>query len=59
MPKKRKARARPDLRKVVWPPLMTLLKEIEALGYNAVGQKYGVSGTSIRRWVRTYNRYGE
>jgi transposase-like protein len=30
------------------------VREIEALGYLAVGRKYGVSDNAIRKWRRAY-----
>jgi len=39
---------------VARPPYEQLVTEIEALGYSAVGRKYGVSGNAVRKWVRSY-----
>lgn len=44
----------PDQRKVERPPCEQLLAEIDALGWSAVGRKYGVSGNAVRKWVRWY-----
>ena len=33
------------------PPIEVLLREIEDTNYSVVGRKYGVSRTSIKRWV--------
>jgi transposase-like protein len=33
-----------------------LLEEIEAVGYSAVGRRYGVSDNAVRKWVRFYER---
>lgn len=33
------------------PDIETLKKEIEDLGYSAVGRKYGVSDNAIRKWI--------
>lgn len=41
-------------RKVARPPHDQLLREIEQLGYLAVGRKYSVSDNAIRKWVRQY-----
>jgi len=41
-------------RQVDRPPYEELLCEIEASSYMAVGRKYGVSDTAIRKWVRQY-----
>jgi ribosomal protein S27AE len=46
--------ARPDMRKVERPPYEQLLAEVQAMGYSAVGRKYGVSDNAIRKWVRAY-----
>ncbi len=45
---------RPDSRKVQRPPYAVLVQETEALGFSAVGRKYGVSDNSIRKWMRSY-----
>lgn len=34
------------------PPLEQLIKEVEELGYRAVGRKYGVSDNAIRKWLK-------
>jgi predicted RNA-binding Zn-ribbon protein involved in translation (DUF1610 family) len=39
-------------RKVERPPLYVLQSEIDNMGYSAVGRKYGVSGNSIRKWLK-------
>lgn len=49
--KKRAASYTPK-RKVERPPIDVLLKEIEDLGFEGVGRKYGVSGNSIRKWAK-------
>jgi hypothetical protein len=41
-------------RRVERPPYDHLLREIEELGWEATGRKYGVSGNAIRKWVRSY-----
>lgn len=38
------------------PEYLTLLKEIENLGYASVGRKYKVSCNSIRKWVKFYEK---
>jgi transposase-like protein len=43
-------------RKAERPPREQLLREINEIGYLAVGRKYGVSDTAIRKWVRQYER---
>jgi hypothetical protein len=47
---------RPHLRKVARPPYAQLLREIDALGWSAVGRRYGVSDNAVRKWVRQYER---
>ena len=44
----------PERRKVDRPPYHQLLAEIDALGWSAVGRKYGVSCNAVRKWVRWY-----
>jgi transposase-like protein len=39
---------------VARPPYEQLVREIEELGYLAVGRKYGVSDNAIRKWRRAY-----
>jgi hypothetical protein len=43
-------------RKVLRPPYGTLIREIAADGYAAVGRQYGVSDNAVRKWVRAYER---
>lgn len=50
---------RPHGRRVARPPYEQLLREIDELGYLAVGRKYGVSDNAIRKWVRWYERERE
>jgi transposase-like protein len=33
-----------------------LQREIHALGWSAVGRRYGVSDNAVRKWVRQYER---
>lgn len=47
---------RPNLRKRPRPAYLTLLAEIDATSYRAVGRKYGVTDNTIRKWVRQYRR---
>jgi transposase-like protein len=47
------------MRKVARPVYEQLLAEIEAMGYMAVGRKYGVSDNAVRKWVRFYERERE
>jgi len=46
-------------RKVERPSFDVLKSEINTLGYSAVGRKYGVSDNAIKKWVRTYEKYGQ
>jgi hypothetical protein len=41
-------------RRVARPSHETLLREIAASNWEAVGRAYGVSGNAIRKWVREY-----
>lgn len=43
-------------RKVTRPPYEELMADIKATGYSAMGRRYGVSGTAIRKWVEQYAR---
>jgi hypothetical protein len=43
-------------RKVERPPHEQLLQEVLEMGYRAVGRKYGVSDTAVRKWLRQYER---
>ena len=45
-------------RKTSRPSYELLIQEIKELGYSAVGRKYGVSDNSIRKWIKTYEKYG-
>lgn len=47
---------KPELRRVARPPFGQLKREIAALGYSAVGRRYGVSDNAIRKWVAQYER---
>jgi hypothetical protein len=38
------------------PSYDQLLAEIDALGWSAVGRKYGVSDNAVRKWVRGYEQ---
>ena len=49
-------RPRPERRKADRPPYEQLLAEVRALGFSAVGRRYGVSDHAIRKWVRQYER---
>lgn len=47
-----------DSRVVNRPDYFILKKEIENLGYLAVGRKYEVSDNAIRKWVKNYEKNG-
>ena len=49
---------RPAARRVARPPYEQLVAEIEALGYAAVGRRYGVSDNAVRKWRRAYESDG-
>lgn len=52
----RRGRAQPALRRVDRPPYGQLMREIDALGWSAVGRRHGVSDNAVRKWVRRYER---
>lgn len=43
-------------RRVPRPPYAQLVREVHALGWCAVGRRYGVSDNAVRKWVRQYER---
>ncbi|HWF75035.1 MAG TPA: hypothetical protein VG186_16920 [Solirubrobacteraceae bacterium] len=45
---------KPETRKVPRPPYEQLIAEVRSTSYVAVGRKYGVSDTAIRKWIRWY-----
>jgi len=47
------------LRKQIRPSYEILLSEIEESSFLAVGRKYGVSDNTIRKWIKTYEKYGK
>jgi predicted RNA-binding Zn-ribbon protein involved in translation (DUF1610 family) len=47
-------RPRPERRKVEWPTHEQLLEDVAAMSMRAVGRKYGVSDTAVRKWLRWY-----
>jgi hypothetical protein len=51
--------AKPESRRVERPSYAVLVQEIEALGFSAVGRKYGVSDNAVRKWMRWYEAHGE
>lgn len=44
-------------RKVKRPEKEILKKEVDENGYSATGRKYGVSDTSIRKWIKSYESF--
>jgi HNH endonuclease len=51
--------AKPEQRRVARPPYNHLVREIHAMGWSAVGRRYGVSDNAVRKWVRQYERERE
>jgi hypothetical protein len=47
---------KPETRKVARPPHAQLVREVHALGWSAVGRRYGVSDNAVRKWRRQYER---
>jgi hypothetical protein len=47
---------RPGARRVERPSYEQLRAEVEALGWSAVGRRYGVSDNAVRKWIRCYER---
>jgi predicted small metal-binding protein len=45
---------KPGIRKVDRPPYARLKREVAAMGFSAVGRRYGVSDNAVRKWVRWY-----
>jgi hypothetical protein len=41
------------------PPFEELKMEVKSLGLEGVGRKYGVTGNSIKKWIKTYEKYGK
>jgi hypothetical protein len=50
---------RPGIRKVPRPPYNHLIREVHAMGWSAVGRRYGVSDNAVRKWVAQYKRERE
>jgi predicted small metal-binding protein len=46
--------AKPEIRKVDRPPYARLKREVGAMGYSAVGRRYGVSDNAVRKWIQWY-----
>jgi transposase-like protein len=41
------------------PPYDVIVRETAALGFSAVGRKYGVSDNAVRKWMRWHEAHGE
>jgi hypothetical protein len=54
-----RTKPKPSRRVVKRPPPVQLQQEIKDLGYSATGRKYGVSDNAVRKWVKSYEKYGE
>jgi hypothetical protein len=50
----RAGRPIPGARRVARPAYEMLRAEVEALGWSAVGRRYGVSDNAVRKWMRAY-----
>ena len=46
-----------EKRKVERPNYELLKEEVSKYGYSKTGRKYGVSDNSIRKWIKTYEKY--
>ncbi len=55
----RLGRPQPGTRKVDRPPYAQLLREVHAIGFEATGRRYGVSGNAVRKWIRAHERERE
>ena len=49
-----RGREHPERRTVERPPYEVLVREVEELGWSAVGRRYGVSDNAVRKWLRWY-----
>lgn len=57
--RRRRGAPQPATRRVPRPPYAQLQREVHALGFSAVGRRYGVSDNAVRKWVRQYERERE
>jgi hypothetical protein len=48
-----------EKRKKQRPPYSQLKQEVLEIGYSATGRRYGVSDNSIRKWIKSYEKYGQ
>ena len=48
-----------NFRKVERPSYDELIENITKLGYAGTGRKHNVSPTSVRKWLKMYEKYGE
>lgn len=57
---KANSHAKISCRKVIRPSYEQFLFELKQLNgnFSAMGRKYGVSGNAIRKWIKSYERYG-
>ena len=53
---RRSREPKPGLRKVARPAYEQLVEDLQMMSFCAVGRKYGVSDTAIRKWIRWYER---
>jgi ribosomal protein S27AE len=51
-------RAGIEKRVIVRPSHFQLTHEIQDFGYSATGRKYGVSDNAIKKWIKSYEKYG-
>jgi hypothetical protein len=51
--------AQPSLRKVQRPSYEQLKQDTRTMSMLAVGRKYGVSDSAVRKWIRWYERGSE
>jgi hypothetical protein len=47
---------RPERRKVERPSYEQLMADVESMSFLAIGRKYGVSDSAVRKWIRWYQR---
>jgi hypothetical protein len=50
---------RPGARRVDRPPYAQLVRETRAIGFEATGRRYGVTGNAVRKWIRAYEGESE
>jgi len=42
----------------LYPSFTDLNDDVKILGLEGTGRKYGVSGNSIKKWIKTYKKLG-